>query len=443
MLKTICHRGLLQFFVFICTSSFASAEPFSILSLNIHGPHPMGEGERFYEYKNGKTEKAPTNLFFFKLDEIERGNSRRVQRLANDIELVRPDIILLQEVTAGYPHRNKSCLDFYHNVPHVGAWKNTALQLQESVMLDYKSHLACRGNIGWTTNHKTFETKRIIKKNKFGRKEVVFNWFENPYPQGMVMEGTAILTSPKIKVLKHFTEHIEFNQGKDRVFVQFLKFKVFGKSGWYLLANVHLGHKLAHFEQAIELRRYMSLVVKEEKTKDFKGYIIGGDFNARLFNVTDREAFSEISTTPYEVKNKRFDFYFRENGNQKKNMLLNGMMDLNFNSSYKPWASVYPYALAEQRIKHAIKRFESWQKESSFDSTMKKHIGLKESVFSHPNECKDSTRLDTTCYLKNRIDFIFSSHNLEVKEQAILYKGNNWTDLQGVSDHPGVYVKYR
>jgi endonuclease/exonuclease/phosphatase family metal-dependent hydrolase len=55
--------------------------------------------------------------------------------------------------------------------------------------------------------------------------------------------------------------------------------------------------------------------------------------------------------------------------------------------------------------------------------------------------CRKPTSVSTSCDIKNRIDFVFSSRSLSVRNAFVLYPKNSWQNLTGPSDHPGLFVE--
>src|SRR5437868_4235419 len=96
-----------------------------VLTLNLHAYHPMGEQERLGESRDGNLRTIPSQMFYFRLDELARGNTRRLNYLAKDIERLSPDIIFFQEVNAGLPTTPRNCDIFYQLPSGDDAWGNT------------------------------------------------------------------------------------------------------------------------------------------------------------------------------------------------------------------------------------------------------------------------------------------------------------------------------
>src|SRR5687768_1367879 len=65
----------------------------ALMTLNLHGYHPMGEAPRWIEERGKPPQPANSDIFFFAPEEFARGNSRRLQALARDVSRLAPDLV--------------------------------------------------------------------------------------------------------------------------------------------------------------------------------------------------------------------------------------------------------------------------------------------------------------------------------------------------------------
>lgn len=427
-------------------------ENISIVSLNLHGYHPMGEENRYLEDHSGKLSLAPSHIHYFSPEEIIRGHGRRVKALAKDIKELLPSIVLLQEVGGGSPYvQTKGCEDFYRRFDDSSPWENSAIQIEKQLKQlgrSYTAHLACRGNIGWFTSAYDFKDKRVVAGIDSPKgKRVVVDFNESPYPNGILVEGTAILVSDNIEVLEHKIWEEEHNAIGEKIFFQTMSFSPKNSSKWYLIANVHSGHKVAHFEQAVAIRQALHNYIQQAKfVNKFGGLIISGDFNARIYRPNTPETFSEISTIPYEISVEgQYDFNLTrefKDSKQRAAMLKRSLLSLN-NSRYKPWATITDQVLLEERVDRAISRFRDFQMDI-LSSSLIDHLELADSVnvANSTKLCKPRSDFAGGCFDSDRIDFMFTSKNLRPINSYILFQENSWTSLESVTDHPGIFTTF-
>ncbi|RYZ63839.1 MAG: hypothetical protein EOP05_22940, partial [Proteobacteria bacterium] len=149
--------------------SEAHASRINVLTLNMHGYHPMGKEERQFESRDGKTRRAESFLTYFPFGEIQDGHEKQLEFLSREFAAMNepdlPHVIFLQEVGAGLPSSAKDCQEFYANPGADFFGKNSALRLAsrlESKGVKFQVELACRGNIGWRTDANTFSKERIL-----------------------------------------------------------------------------------------------------------------------------------------------------------------------------------------------------------------------------------------------------------------------------------------
>lgn len=409
------------------------------MTLNLHGYHPMGEPKRWYEDRKGQITLAPADIYFFTWDELVRGNTRRLDRLAEDISRMGPDIVFLQEVAAGTPDGYKDERSFAEDIPEDHPRKNTAFRLAARLNRDYMVTTSCRGNWGWITTPTHFHDRRVVcLENSLPR--IVFDFGANPYPNSILIEGYAMLYRPAWKLRKSGTWRIKYNDAGDEFVTQYA---VFGKNSesdrWFLAVNVHAGHKLAHIEQAMALRRHILRFVANHGGA-FGGTVIAGDFNASLYRPACPEEFSEPVTAVWEV---RVEGQFELDAeNPEWHKFLREIARWDHRQDYKPWAGANASDVAQQRIDALARRFCEWRRECSaagFDSI------LKETLW-HANQsgiCRPEPGAPhSTCRYPQRIDHIFVDSHFAVKNAFVVYGNASWTNLDSVSDHPAIMGVY-
>lgn len=437
---------LLLVFVLCSLGANLMAQDLKLMTLNLHGFHPTGEAPRFFEYKDGSVEETSSHIHYFTPEELLRGHKRRIDELSGQITKLAPSVILLQEVGAGAKEigEDKSCADFYR--VDQSPWRNTALQLKDKLQelgFDYSPLLACRGNIGWWSGPNDLVDKRIVSFDKDGNKTVQFDFGSNPYPSGILVEGFAILVHNDWQVLDHKIWQTTYNYKKEKIFYQTVAISQAQSDKWYLIANIHGGHKLAAFEQAVTMRLALSRYVKQKQfsKKSFGGFVLAGDYNARSFRPRRTDELSEISLVPYEIKRKGvYDFNLDSYYQEKMSYLRESLSALNFDQEYKPWATVTDEAEVNQRIDDALKIFSFWQRKTR--ETMPEFMQMDDIIqtASEKNLCNPIVDLDGACHRPDRIDFIFTTKAIETKEASILYNNHSWTATSGVTDHPGLWA---
>src|SRR5687767_410915 len=94
-----------------------AAVPITLLTLNLHGYHPMGEAHRSqatvprtvapfgsadasFAKPTAEAGLTDSHLFYFTREELDRGHRRRLDQLAEDMRNIAADLVLLQEVGA-------------------------------------------------------------------------------------------------------------------------------------------------------------------------------------------------------------------------------------------------------------------------------------------------------------------------------------------------------
>ncbi len=441
----------------------------SLLSLNLHGYHPMGEQPRWVEFRDGKIQPANTDLFFFTEEELFRGERRRQEKLAADLRVLQPDIAIFQEVAAGLPQQDKSCLNFYFRRGEFEVdGENTVWRLERRLQdLGYWGAVACRGNIGWITENYTFAGRRIWRGESEENRELVNDFYEGFYPNGIIVEGFGMLVRAPWRIVDHEMMTVTFNDGGETI-----SFEV-ATIGWYdgywpetpnswddgalnktvlaagyqhrwlAVANLHAGHKLAHFEQAVAIRRAMDDYVKNRPfPENFGGLIIAGDFNARLYRPTDTRAteYNEIASIPWEIASDD-EYNFRvDDAPDSSAELIEKLTELN-NDGYKEWATVNG-PNATSRIETAVKKFYDWQREQLEETGT---LPVMQEAFSDAQDrdlCQPPSVAGAHCAPVERIDHIFTSPELKTQNAFILWGTKMWQSTETVSDHPGVMAEF-
>ena len=399
----------------------------------------MGESPRWFVDKSGNYLQAPPNIFYFTKSELSRGHRRRINHLAELIVQYRPDIIFLQEVGAGFAENSLNNDIYYKHANNDFDWMNSALRLTNRVThLGYSCYVSCRGNIGWITGSETFQNHRIFKGEK-SPEQLVYDFGANPYPNGVMIEGYAILIKSPWHRVYHQGWDLIFNAAGDKVNVQMALITnpqaKKPNSPQLMLVNVHCGHKLVHFEQAVRIRKAITAFLRT--IADHTDLVVAGDFNAELYRPSVYP-FGEISTVPWEIFCKNtFDFRTKFNPEAKMH-LINELTDLNLNKNYKPWASVENCSLAQNRIKLAVQAFIDWQiEEEKNESTQ---LNLQPTI---PNNRIEKTKVvENNANLgcdHDQIDHIFVNQNFTIKGCRFLSKSDG---LNSVSDHPIIFATY-
>lgn len=429
---------LLAFFIGV--DVMANTENIKVITLNLHGYHPMGEKQRWFEFKNGEIKAAPSDIFYFTWEEIVRGNKKRLDRLAYDMGKLEPDIVFLQEVAAGSPTGKGK--EIFHKPPQNDQENgNIALRLRERLKdKGYEATVACRGNVGWITNQDTFKDKRIITKEG-DTKTVIFDYGSNPYPEAILIEGFGILYKKPFKLIEGGLWHIEYNKDGHKCACQYALLERAGKI--ILAVNIHSGHKIDHFEQAVAIRKHISDFTYEHDEKEkIQGIIIAGDANARLYrpNKKEPEEFSEPTTGPWEVFIEG-QFDLRIQSKDKIQKFQEELIKFNFDKKYKNWAMIEDKKAVRKRVEDAIKRFCQWQQ---FAQEKKLPIKMTEclSYITQKNKIKPLKNAPRTATKRKwRIDHIFVNEIFDIKNAFIIYDDSSWIELNSVSDHMGVYCE--
>jgi endonuclease/exonuclease/phosphatase family metal-dependent hydrolase len=420
----------------------------SLFNLNLHGYHPMGAPRRYREDRNGRIRPAgvyPSGepLFFFTTDELDHGNRRRLDLLAGDLHRQAPDVICLQEVAAGCPWTPRDRAIFSQEFPNDWFEANTALRLSRRLNAlgnAYRPVLACRGNVGWVTSPGTFAEERVVTFSGTTPR-VVFDFGDNPYPDGLLVEGLAVLLRPPWEPIGEWEWSLPINFKGDRLFAQAVAVRHGTAKGspWFVVVNVHLGHKLANFEQAVALREALRPFRKgagdwgDAAPEACLGAIISGDFNAFLYRPGD--ARGDVSMAAWEVQVPgHFDF---RPESENFGDLLAALWVLNNDRQYKSWASIQDPSEARQRIEEAaVGLFKQGADVPVFREALTTAAGL--------NSKARRGLADLPCAesVPDRIDFVFAEPSLAVANACVVYPGNSWSSCAGTSDHPALFVEY-
>jgi endonuclease/exonuclease/phosphatase family metal-dependent hydrolase len=396
------------------------------MTLNLHGYHPMGEAPRWLESPGKPPVAANSDIFFFTPEEYSRGDAKRIQFLARDISRLRPDVVFLQEVGAGRPDGPKDCETFRRDS------SNTARRLTSALGVSYRVSLACRGNTGWQTDPGTFRERRILRQTSRGF-EIVFDYGANPYPRGILVEGTAILARDPWRIVDEQEWRLRTNFKGDVFFAQAAVLRHATSGLWLALANVHAGHKIHHFEQSLALRSALEAYVQAARTRfgdaSHAGTLVAGDFNARLFRPASPDP-GEASTAPWEIAVPgQFDFRASLQRSWRE-PLRRTLTELNSSTEYKPWASIQDRAEASRRIDEALAGL----------ALLENPIPLREALDEarRSGRCAPASGVPASCAFADRIDLIFADPGLGVRNSFVVYPENDWSNLRSVSDHPAV-----
>jgi endonuclease/exonuclease/phosphatase family metal-dependent hydrolase len=404
---------------------------------NLHGYHALGEEGRVTTGSSG-TQALPPDPWYFTWEELTRGNRRRLDALAADLLVLRPDLLLLQEVAAGTPGGPKDCVTFEAAPVADEAGGNTALRLQERLApVGYSALVACRGNVGWVTQGFTSPIQ-----TPSGR--TVFPVGASPYPDGILVEGLALLFGPLWYPVLHRVLRLEHNAEGHRLTAQaaVLAHPVAATVGsphaWLLVLNIHGGHKLAHFEQAVVLREELDRLL--DRLPLGTRAVVGGDINARLLRPErwGNRAWFEVATVPYEVAVAgRFDYGPGRDLTPLRSLLA----ALNDSQEYKPWATV---ADAGLRLEAAIDRYRSWLEATPRPAVLR-------DALTHSPRCDAARGLATAepaVWLATRapscdgawmIDLLFLGPDLALTNAFILYRDSGerrGATVDTLSDHP-------
>jgi endonuclease/exonuclease/phosphatase family metal-dependent hydrolase len=433
-----------------------------LLSLNLHGHHPMGEPDRWLEDRSGRIRRADTNLHHFTTEELDRGSRRRLDHLAADLGRLAPDVLCLQEVAAGCPWTARDNEIFHRAFDQDWFEANSALRLARRLNADlpaaerYQVVLACRGNVGWITWPGIFDRERIVIFNDT-RQKTIHDFHDNPYPGGILVEGFAVLVRPPWRVLEHQADNLPFGSRGERFFVQRLALQK-GDGPTVVLANLHLGHKIRHFEQALAVRLVLAeLAHRHLREGEPANVVVAGDFNATLYrpnNTFDHrtarhrdigtagrpigplDGAGEPSMIPWELHVEgQFDY---RPGHGSKGELLETLWRLN-EDHYKPSATLREPGEANLRIRSAADLLFDFQQAGDSPMTDRWRDALEQA--GRHGRTGLPVDLPRAGDLPGRIDHILIDRRCTVERACLVYPDNGWASTAGTSDHPAVYAE--
>lgn len=423
----------------------------SLFSLNLHGYHPLGEARRWLEDREGRCRPAglyPMGeaLFYYTTEELDRGHRRRLDRLGQDLARLAPDILCLQEVGAGCPWTPRNAEIFHRVFPEDWFEANSALRLltrlnaQAGQERPWQAALACRGNVGWHTGPGLFARERVVTFSGTQRR-IVHEFDSVPYPDGLLVEGFAILVRQPWEIIDQQEWNLVVNSLSHKVFVQVAALRRTdsqeGRAPWFVLANVHLGHKVTHFEQAVALRAaLLDYRGKFPDPESCVGTIIAGDFNAVQYR--PRDGVRDAGMIPWEVRvDGQFDFRPEA---EAYGELLAALWAMNDDRQYKPWASIRDAGEARGRIEEAAERFLHAQEKAPADWP-----GLVDGldVARRQDRICALSDLPSAASIPNRIDFLMTEPHLSVESACVVYPENSFITNTGTSDHPACLVNYQ
>lgn len=406
----------------------------TFMTLNLHGYHAMNEKPRFFEDRGGAVTEAASSPFYFTRAELDRGNAARLDALADDLKTRLPDVVALQEVGAGSPDVARDCATF-DNAPLTDSPSaNTARRLATRLSAqDYSVEVACRGNVGWNTDANTFKDRRIVTMNG-NVKSVVHEFDSNPYPGGILVEGFGILYRAPLKAVDAATIDVVINANGERTKAQLVALDADGKS--VVVVNVHGGHKVQHFEQAVAIRKAVGDYLA--KTPGPHHVVFLGDFNSRLHRPMNPVFLDEPSIVPWEIEVKGEYSYRDADATSSFTALRDKMRALNA-SSYKSFATL-PEGEANARIDAAIGSLKTWLASKPEPLVFTEALSVAEAN----GACKPPKTGFGACETDARIDHVFFAGGLSLVESHALYTNADDHALAGtLSDHPAVVSTLR
>eukprot|EP01105_Mastigella_eilhardi_P000194 TRINITY_DN1022_c0_g1_i1.p1 TRINITY_DN1022_c0_g1~~TRINITY_DN1022_c0_g1_i1.p1 ORF type:complete len:289 (-),score=71.31 TRINITY_DN1022_c0_g1_i1:25-891(-) len=272
---------------------------------------------------------------------------------------------------------------------------------------------------------------RIVKKTNGMGTEVVFDFDSNPYPRGIIVEGFGMLVRRPLIFASAGIWNLKFNVQGHNVCCQFAK--VANASGkWFLVVNIHAGHKLEHFEQAVAIRKCMAEYVTEQHDDaNYIGSVIGGDFNAHLYRAN---AGGEAVTVAWEVRGPEGVFDFDLGGERGKGQMrkLRKLLRDESESKRKEWASVRG-AEAAARVDAALLEFMLLQCDGACSPLVQVTAAKKgkEWWLNLPEKYEAATARKCSS-----IDHVLVSHWWDPQGLCVLFGKANWSRTSSVSDHP-------
>lgn len=435
--------------VFFSDLSLAADLGLRAMTYNLHGYHPTGEAPRFLESRlNGELTPVQSHLFYFTPSELQRGHARRLDGLAQNLKTLLPDIVFLQEVGAGFGEANKNCDTFLKTKTENsdGPALNSAVRLANRLSAQgYSPALACRGNTGWQTYGREFENARVVKVVD-GKREVVYDYKANPFPNGLIIEGMALLYRAPWMLVSNEMAQIIYNRFGGLAAVQFavLTRKNVGKDFSILVANLHSAHKVAHFEVDVALRKAISARLNKPGAPKIDSVVLAGDMNAFTYRPNSAHANeSEVSMVPLEVKvDAEYDFTAIATDFSLANLLKSLLHELNNDQIFKPWAKIVDTKQAETRIDDAVAQFQDWMRRARQQPSDETVLTEALSHVVSRQTCKPIEWGQAACSFPERIDAIFTGKKLSAKNSFILYSQDGWQTLDGFSDHPALIADF-
>ena len=427
--------------------------PLRLLTLNLHGFHPMGEAPRWWRHPDGRLERATDHPFFFRQEELERGNRHRLDRLAEHLRHLEPEIVLLQEVAAG------DAAMFFEEPDAGDAWDaNTALRLIRRCP-DYSAALVLRGNRGWITTPETFPSDLVARRGD--TIEPVFCAGENPWPHGILQEGFALLVRAPWVIRENRRWEVVCNAHGDTAVCQAAVVEHGGNASPPLIVvNLHAGHKLAHAEQSLAIRHAIVTLAEElDLPLAETPVIVGGDFNSMLYRPgskyeelqhlsQDQSASQAVdayltshATGPSEPATAFWEVsvpgHFTLTQPQDLERLRNELTRDSCSPSRKPWATVSHHECST-RIPVLLER---WRELQHRYDQLHAEVVLNDcirSALAHHLPGVDPDQVSGASDLPYRIDHLLCSPQLSCTHAAVLFT-RAWTDsLHEVSDHPAI-----
>lgn len=406
----------------------------TFMTLNMHGYHAMNEKPRFFEDRAGAVTEAASSPFYFTRAELDRGNAARLDALADDLKTRLPDVIALQEVGAGSPDVARDCATF-DNAPLADSPSaNTARRLASRLSAQgYSAEVACRGNVGWNTDANTFKDRRVVTISG-SAKSVVHEFDSNPYPGGILVEGFGLLYRAPLTAVDATTIDVVINAKNERTKAQLVRLELEGTS--IVVVNVHGGHKVQHFEQAVAVRKAVSEYLV--KTPGPHRVVFLGDFNSRLHRPTNPVFLDEPSIVPWEIEVKGEYSYRDGDATSSFTALRDKLRALNA-SSYKSFATL-PEGEANTRIDAAIGTMRTWLASKPEPLVFTEALSVAEAT----GACKPPKTGFGACETDARIDHVFFAAGLSLVESHALYTNADDHALAGtLSDHPAVVSTLR
>lgn len=275
-----------------------------------------------------------------------------------------------------------------------------------------------------------------------GHRHVVFDYEANPYPHGIAVEGFAILfKSDKWKLRESGSWNIKVNSAGQTQFCQYGMWSLKSdgddsEEPWLLLVNIHAGHKINHFENAVAIIDHCSeFVDSHEFCHSFAGKIFAGDFNAQLFRPSNGNSeVSDIASFPWEVSvSSQFDS--RTSIDSLHQQLIK------YNSSdYKAWATIKDENESRKRIEAAVKLYKHWLQKFGNSETVEEALWKTRKGTTYGGPEPERLAPDATTWVSDRVDHVFTDSHFSAENAFVVFKKANWKTLESVSDHPGVFV---